>query len=88
MTKSLFGAPGSSMPALFELADPRIKMSKRADGFYGWHMSGLLKDPRFDPAPAGGGSGAGAAGAGAGPGGGMHLPPPLPGARPPGTPGN
>ena len=39
------------MPALFELADPRIKSSKRADGFYGWHMVGPLKEPRFDPAP-------------------------------------
>jgi type II secretion system protein N len=57
MTKSLFGAPGSSMPALFELADPRIKASKRTDGFYSWHMVGQVKDPRFDPAPNGGGSG-------------------------------
>ncbi len=56
MTKSLFGTPGSSMPALFELADPRIKTSKRPDGFYAWHMSGLLKLARFDPAPAGGSS--------------------------------
>jgi type II secretion system protein N len=55
MTKSLFGAPGSTMPALFELADPRIKNAKRADGFYGWHMVGQLKDARFDPSPAGGG---------------------------------
>jgi type II secretion system protein N len=53
MTKSLFGAPGSNMPALFELADPRIRSSKRPDGF-GWHMVGQLKDPRFDPAAAGG----------------------------------
>ncbi len=56
MTKSLFGAPGSSMPALFELADPRIKGAKRTDGYYGWHMGGQLKDARFDPAPAGGSS--------------------------------
>jgi hypothetical protein len=56
MTKSLFGAPGSSMPALFELADPRIRGSKRPDGFYGWHMVGQLKDARFEPAPAGGSS--------------------------------
>jgi type II secretion system protein N len=57
MTKSLFGAPGSSAPALFELADPRIRTSKRPDGFYGWHMSGLLKDPRFEPSPTGGSAG-------------------------------
>ncbi len=62
MTKSLFGAPGSTMPALFELADPRIKSSKRGDGFYGWHVGGQIKDPRFDPAPSvGSGSGAGLA---------------------------
>ena len=54
MTKSLFGAPGSSAPALFELADPRIRTSKRPDGFYGWHMTGLMKDPRFDASPTGG----------------------------------
>jgi type II secretion system protein N len=54
MTKSLFGAPGSNMPALFELADPRIRTSKRPDGFYGWHMVGQIKDPRFEPSPAGG----------------------------------
>lgn len=53
MTKSLFGAPGSNMPALFELADPRIKSSKRPDGFYGWHMVGQLKDARFEPAAGG-----------------------------------
>ena len=54
MTKSLFGAPGSSAPALFELADPRIRTSKRPDGFYGWHMTGFMKDPRFEPSPTGG----------------------------------
>jgi type II secretion system protein N len=59
MTKSLFGAPGSSAPALFELADPRIRTSKRPDGFYGWHMTGPMKDPRFEPSPTGG-SGSGA----------------------------
>jgi type II secretion system protein N len=53
MTKSLFGAPGSTMPALFELADPRIKSSKRPDGFYSWHMVGQLKDARFEPASGG-----------------------------------
>ena len=57
ITKSLFGAPGSNMPALFELADPRIKNAKRADGFYGWHMVGQLKDPRFEASASGGGGG-------------------------------
>jgi type II secretion system protein N len=50
MTKNLFGAPGSTMPALFEL-DPTVKQSKRPDGFYGWHMRGPLSKPAFDPAP-------------------------------------
>jgi type II secretion system protein N len=49
-TKSLFGAPGSTMPALFELA-PKVKQSKRSDGFYGWHMHGPLSRADFDPAP-------------------------------------
>ncbi len=57
VTKTLFGAPGSNAPPLFELADPRIKQSKRADGFYAWTMRGLIGRP--DLAPAGGG-GAGA----------------------------
>jgi hypothetical protein len=48
ITKGLFGAPGSSAPALFEL-DPKVKQSKRADGFYGWHMVGPLTSARFDP---------------------------------------
>jgi len=54
ITKSLFGAPGSTMPALFEL-DPKVKQSKRQDGFYGWHMRGALGKPDFDPAPFAGG---------------------------------
>ena len=53
-TKSLFGTPGSTMPALFELT-PKVKQSKRADGFYGWHMHGPLSHPDFDPAPYAGG---------------------------------
>jgi type II secretion system protein N len=53
VTKSLFGAPGSTMPALFDL-DPKVKQSKRPDGFYGWHMRGQLGKPEFDPAPSAG----------------------------------
>jgi type II secretion system protein N len=49
-TKSLFGAPGSSMPALFEM-DPKVKQSKQTNGFYGWHMHGACNKPDFDPAP-------------------------------------
>jgi type II secretion system protein N len=58
MTKTLFGAPGSSAPGLFELADPKIKQSKRADGYFAWNMRGPLASPEFVPvggaAPMGG----------------------------------
>jgi type II secretion system protein N len=62
ITKSLFGAPGSNAPALFELADPKIKLAKRADGFYGWTLRGSLARLEFIPAGGGGvgvGGGAG-----------------------------
>jgi type II secretion system protein N len=49
VTKTLLGAPGSTAPALFELADPKIKQAKRTDGFYGWHMMGLLSNLKFEP---------------------------------------
>ncbi|MGO8998913.1 MAG: type II secretion system protein GspN [Polyangiaceae bacterium] len=49
-TKSLFGTPDSNMPALFEL-DPKVKQSKRSDGFFGWHMHGPLNRADFEPAP-------------------------------------
>lgn len=52
-TKALFGVPGSKAPALFEIADPRIRRSKRPDGFYSWRAWGLLRTLRFDPAPTG-----------------------------------
>ncbi|MDP9150085.1 MAG: type II secretion system protein GspN [Myxococcota bacterium] len=55
VTRSLFGSPGSNAPALFELADAKIKQSKRADGFYVWAIHGPLGRPEFTPA---GGSGA------------------------------
>lgn len=47
VTKSLLGAPGSTAPALFEL-DPKVKQSKRSDGFYGWHMYGSLGNLKTD----------------------------------------
>lgn len=47
-TKMIFGAPGSTAPALFEL-DPSIKQAKRPDGFFGWHMLGSLSGPKFEP---------------------------------------
>jgi type II secretion system protein N len=49
VTRSIFGAPGSSAPALIELADPKVKNSKRSDGFYGWHAVGLVSSLRFEP---------------------------------------
>jgi type II secretion system protein N len=56
VTKTLFGTPGSNAPALFELADPKIKQSKRADGFYGWQVRGPLG--RLDFVPNAGGAAA------------------------------
>lgn len=53
-TRSLFGAPGSKMPALFDL-DPKIKRAKRPDGFYAWRITGPFEHLLFEPAPAVGG---------------------------------
>jgi type II secretion system protein N len=53
VTKSLFGAPGSTAPSLFELADPRVKSSKRPDGFFAWAIRGPID--RLDFSPSGGG---------------------------------
>ncbi len=50
ITKSLFGAPNSTAPALFDLADPKVKQSKRPDGFYAWHARGPFAHPDFQPA--------------------------------------
>jgi len=50
VTKSLFGSPDSKVPALFEM-DPKVKQSKRADGFYSWQISGLFRAPQLLPAP-------------------------------------
>lgn len=48
MTRSLFGAPGSSAPALFDLV-PQNKHAKRPDGFYGWRVNGTFSHPTFVP---------------------------------------
>jgi type II secretion system protein N len=58
ITKTLLGAPGSTMPSLLDLADPKIKRAKRADGFYNWHIYGALKRLKFDPAATDGPAGA------------------------------
>lgn len=49
MTKTLFGAPGSTASGLFDLADPRIRQSKRSDGYYAWNVRGPLGTPEFVP---------------------------------------
>jgi type II secretion system protein N len=49
-TKLVFGAPGSSTAPAFEL-DPKVKQSKRADGFYGWTVRGPVTHIDFAPAP-------------------------------------
>lgn len=48
-TKSLFGAPGSNIPPLFEL-DPTVKRAKTPDGFYAFQVRGQLGKPQFLPA--------------------------------------
>jgi hypothetical protein len=47
-TRSLFGAPGSTTPGIFDL-DPKMKRAKGADGFYSWHVTGPLGSPTFQP---------------------------------------
>ena len=67
-TKTLLGDPTSPVPGLIEMQVPKMKKAKRADGFFGWHVHGALKNPKFDPstvdvAPPTGASTAGAKGA-------------------------
>ena len=52
MTRSLFGAPGSSVPALFDMV-PQNKHAKRPDGFYGWRVNGTFSHPTFVPSAGG-----------------------------------
>jgi type II secretion system protein N len=49
ITKSLFGAPGSPKGGDVELFVPEMKQAKRSDGFYAFHVAGLLGRPRFEP---------------------------------------
>jgi type II secretion system protein N len=55
MTRGLFGAPGSSVPGLFDL-DPKNRRAKRPDGYYGWRISGPVSHLNFEPAPTAGGA--------------------------------
>jgi type II secretion system protein N len=52
VTRSIFGAPGSTVPGLFDL-DPKMKRAKRDDGFYAWRITGPLLRLSFQPASAG-----------------------------------
>jgi len=51
MTKSLFGAPDSKVPGLFDM-DPTVRRAKDDEGFYRWKVSGLITSPAFRPATA------------------------------------
>jgi type II secretion system protein N len=53
VTRGLFGAPGSSVPGLFDL-DPKNRRAKRPDGYYGWRISGPISHLNFEPAAAAG----------------------------------
>lgn len=55
-TRALFGAPGSTVPAVFDL-DPKVRRAKRPDEFYAWRLNGPLTRISFEPASVGGGSG-------------------------------
>ncbi|MEO8875740.1 MAG: type II secretion system protein GspN [Polyangiaceae bacterium] len=74
VTKNLFGAPGSTKPGDIELFVPEMKAAKRPDGFFGFHVRGLLGNPKFEPASTsaaatggmGGGSSFGSSGSGTG----------------------
>jgi type II secretion system protein N len=55
-TRALFGAPGSSVPAVFDL-DPKVRRAKRSDEFYAWRLNGPLARLSFEPASVGGAAG-------------------------------
>lgn len=55
LTKSLFGAPDSKIPGLFDM-DPTVRKAKGEDGAYHWQVSGLLSRPNFRPGQARGAS--------------------------------
>ncbi len=64
-TRSLLGAPNSTMPALIEIAEPKVKRAKRPDGFYGFHITGALKKLKFEPSSSDAGGAKPARGKGA-----------------------
>jgi type II secretion system protein N len=50
MTRGLFGAPGTTIPGIFDL-DPKNRRAKRTDGSYGWRITGPISHLSFEPAP-------------------------------------
>ena len=48
MTRGLFGDPDANTPGVLEL-DPKVRRSKRPDGFYAWVGRGPLGKPTFQP---------------------------------------
>jgi type II secretion system protein N len=55
ITRGLFGAPGSTVPGLFDI-DPKNQRAKRPDGFYAFRVTGPISKVDSQPAPLGGGS--------------------------------
>jgi type II secretion system protein N len=53
ITKNLFGPPGGGKAGDIELFVPEMKAAKRPDGFYGFHVTNLLGNPKFMPAGSG-----------------------------------
>jgi type II secretion system protein N len=49
VTKTIFGDPATGASGLLEMAEPRMKQSKRADGFYAWTVRGPLGRPEVAP---------------------------------------
>jgi len=60
MTRGLFGAPGSTVPGLFDI-DPKNQRAKRPDGFYAFRVTGPIGKPDTQPASLGATGGAGPA---------------------------
>ena len=56
-TRALLGAPGSNVPAVFDL-DPRVRSAKRPDDFYAWRLNGPLGHLNPEPAAMAGGASA------------------------------
>jgi type II secretion system protein N len=49
VTVSLFGKPDSSVPGIVEIAEPKLRTSKRLDGFYSFRVRGTVDKPEFVP---------------------------------------